>query len=420
MRPVSLLEYETATIAERPGEAYLTYKEVAGLEQAQRAMGVQAFSWTSRDRIRTAQYVGIVASDGVRLEILPKIDGLDGGGTRASLMRMLCAAIDIDVSDGELTGHAVQDKDLLELLIGLFAQRLAEQLRRGLVRDYRREEADLAVLRGKLDVNAQFRRLAATPNRLACVYDEFTADTPLNRMLLVAVTALRRRSILSRNQRLLNEISAHFEDVSSIDPASALKAPIVWDRRMEGWRQTERIARLLLQAMFQTAHGGAHSGVALLFDMNDLFERYVTSVARACLTPLGFRFSAQGPRLSLAKEVESGRPAFMTKPDIHLERGDEVIVLDTKWKRIDPTIPNSAVAQADAYQMHGYANIYDASSTVLLYPFMREVMRQPGLQAEWIYTGRNSSLKVVSVDVGSRHATERDLLAAVAAVPDTG
>ena len=318
MREVTLREFETAKVVEgAAGDCELTFADVAGLERAQRATGVEAFAWAGRDRIRAGQFVGMLACDGVRLEILPKIDRLDGGGTRKSLMRMLCAAIDIDVSDGELTGHATQDRDLLELLIGLFAGRLMEQVRHGLVRDYRRQEADLATLRGKLDVGAQFRRLAASPHRLACVYDEFTADTNLNRLLLAAVLALRRRSALARNQRLLNEIESHFEDIEAVDPKIALAAPVAAERRFSGWRTVERLARLLLSAMYQTAHGGPHAGVALLFDMNVLFERYVAAVARRCLTPLGFHVSAQRPRRHLAHTL-ADRPAFMTMPDLHL------------------------------------------------------------------------------------------------------
>lgn len=413
MREVTLREYETARVVESaPDQNELTVGDVAGLESAQRAAGVEAFSWAGRDRIRAGQFVGMVASDGARLEILPKIDGQDGGETRAALMRMLCTAIDINVSDGELTGHETQNRDLLELLIGLFAARLIEQVRRGLIRDYRRQNADLATLRGKLDIGAQFRRLAASPHRLACVYDEFTADTALNRLLLAAVLTLRRRSVLARNQRLLSEIESHFEDVAAVDPKSVLAAPIATDRRTQGWRTVERLARLLLSAMYQTTHGGLHAGVALLFDMNVLFERYVAAIARRCLTPLGYRVSAQQSGKHLARTL-TGRPAFMTRPDLHLERGEEVVILDTKWKRINPTKPNCDVAQADAYQMRGYAEVYDASAAVLLYPFMRDVMSVSGPQSEWIFSRSQSRLKVVAVDVAMSGVAAQDIVAAV-------
>lgn len=414
MRQVTLREHEIATVAEEAAPNGFSFGDVAGLERAQRAVGCEAFGWAGRNRIRAGHFVGMIAGDGARLEILPKIDGLDGGATRLSLMRMLCAALDIDVADGELTGHSVQSRDLLELLISLFAGRLVEQVRLGLVHDYRRRDEELATLRGKLDVVTQFRRLAATPNRLACVYDDFTADTELNRLLLTAVLTLRRRSMLSRNQRLLSEIASHFEDVTPVAVPAALSATISVERRTRRWRVVEQLARLLLSAMYQTAHGGAHTGVALLFDMNVLFERYVAAVARRALPPLGFEVTVQRPRRSLAA-TPLGQPAFITMPDLHLQQGDDVYVLDTKWKRIDPRKSNHDVAQADAYQMHGYAAVYDARATILLYPFMRDLMPAAGRLAEWTFSNRMAMLRVAAVDVASREGTERGLVAAIGA-----
>lgn len=412
MRTISLREHETASVGELPGDKRFTVEEVESLDNAQRAVGVEAFRWTSRSQVKAAQHVGMVATANVRLEILPKIEGLGLGETRRALIRMIGIAWDVPVRDGEVTGHDYQDRELLELLIGLFARRLQEQVRAGLSRTYCRREDDLSRLRGKLDVTRQFTRLAASPQKLACRFDEFTADTGLNRLLLCAVTSLRRRSVRADTQRLLNEIAAHFEDVQPVSAYEALATKAELDRASKRWKIPATLARLLLSSIYQTAHGGKRDGVALLFDMNVLFEAYVASLARKVCVPLGYTVRAQGPQRCLARTA-AARSAFHTKPDLHLERDGDVVVLDTKWKRIDPSRPNFDVAQSDAYQMHGYAHVYASRATILLYPHHLGIAGQPGSQTLWRFEAGGADLRLATIDVaqpGEFPATLRSIL----------
>jgi 5-methylcytosine-specific restriction endonuclease McrBC regulatory subunit McrC len=123
LRTVILREHETASVGDLSTNKRLTVSEVESLDRAQRALGVEAFRWTSRNQVKATQYVGMIATAAVRLEILPKIDGLGSGETRRVLIRMIGIAWGVPVRDGEVTGHDFQDCDLLELLIGLFARR---------------------------------------------------------------------------------------------------------------------------------------------------------------------------------------------------------------------------------------------------------------------------------------------------------
>lgn len=412
MRTVSLREHETASVGDQPGDKRFSVSEVEALDRAQRIVGVEAFRWKSRSQIKAAQHVGMVATSNVRLEVLPKIEGLGLGETRRTLVRMIGIAWDVPVRDGEITAHDCQNHDLLELLIGLFARRLQNQVRNGLSRAYRRRNDDLSRLRGKLDVTRQFTRLATSPQKLACQYHEFTADTALNRLFLCAVTFLRRCSERADTQRLLNEIVAHFEDVQTVSTSEALAGKVLLDRVNRRWEISATLARLLLSTIYQTAHGGKREGVALLFDMNRLFESYVASLARRVCVPLGYKMSTQGPRRCLAISG-AGLSAFHIRPDMHLERDGVVVVLDTKWKPIDLSRPDFDVAREDAYQMHGYAHVYGSHATILLYPHHQGVMGPPGLQALWRFEPGGAVLRLATIDVanpGEFAVTLRSLL----------
>jgi 5-methylcytosine-specific restriction enzyme subunit McrC len=345
----------------------------------------------------------MLASTGVRLEILPKIDGLEDGHTRRVLMRMIGIAWDVPVRDGELTDHDCQNSDLLELLIHLFAQRLQIQVRAGLSRAYCRHEDDLSRLRGKMDVTRQFTKLAASPQKLACRYDEFTADISLNQLLLCAVIFLRRQSVRAGTQRLLNEIAAHFSDVQLVSSSEALAGKFTPDRVNQRWGILARLARLLLSSEYQTAHGGKQEGIALLFDMNLLFESYVAALARKAYRPLGYEVSTQGPQ-----DYLTCNKAFQTRPDVHVKCGNDVFVLDTKWKKLDSRKPNCGVSQNDAYQMHAYAQVYRSCATILLYPHDSGLSATPGERTRWQFKSGDSSLILATIDV----AKPRDELVA--------
>lgn len=398
MRTVTLSEHERAAVRDEAGEKCFTVYEAEALDRAQKSVGIEALRWTARSQVKVSQYVGILVAPTIRLEILPKIDELGLGETRRALIQMLALANDIPIYDGDITGHDYQDKDLLELLIGLFAIRLQRVVRSGLSRSYKACSRDILSLRGKMNVTRQFTKLAASPQTLACHFEEFTADIPLNRLLLCTGTLLRQQSRHPGTQRLLSELSTHFADVELISPAEALSSQLTFDRANKQWKALADLARLLLSSIYQTAHTGQRDGIALLFDMNLLFECYVAAVAKRTLTPLGYTVRAQGPRRSLARN-ESDQLIFHTIPDVHLERGEEVIVVDTKWKRVDPSRRDFDVSQSDAYQMFGYAQRYGSRATILLFPHHQKFTKPAGIQANWRFEIGDAELIVATIDI---------------------
>ena len=417
MRTVTLREHETAEVRDEPGEKSFTVREAETLDRTQKFVGVDGFRWTGRNQVKTGQYVGIIAAPSIRLEILPKIDDFGLSATRKALIRMLAIAGNIPVHDGEITGHDYQDRDLLEFLIVLFANRLQRNVRSGLSRSYNLCSQDLLNLRGKLNVARQFTKLAASPQTIACHFDEFTADIALNRLLLCALRLLRYQSRSLETQRLLNEVSTHFADVQSVPPAEALISQLSFNRANKQWKMLAGLARLFLSSIYQTAHAGPRDGVAVLFDMNLLFESYVSAVARRTFTPLGYTVRAQGPRRSLARD-ESEQLLFQTIPDLHLERGEEVIVLDTKWKRVDVSLRDFDVSQTDAYQMFGYAQTYRSRTTILLFPHHQDVIRPAGIQAHWTFEVGGSALVVATIDIAEIGKAESTLRQIVMGSPE--
>lgn len=318
--------------------------------------------------LRAGQTVGIIATPGVSLEVLPKVGGLGTRAVRRNLVRMIADVEGFPLSARESAELERQDRDLLELLIGLFARRLVEVLRPGLARAYVTEEDELRSLRGRLRPERQFARLAGRADLLACRFDELSLDTPLNRVLRAAALLLLGRTRVAASAQMLGEALLHLEGV----PDLRGPLPVVHLDRTNGrFRALHAQARLFLLGRYQSTSGGSQAGQAILFRMNHLFEAWVARALRRRLASEGWAVTSQGPQRAALRRGNAG--VFQMKPDVVIERGGRRVVVDTKWKRLAPpssvgSDPKRGVDQADIYQLMAYAQAYEADAVVLLYP----------------------------------------------------
>jgi 5-methylcytosine-specific restriction enzyme subunit McrC len=372
--------------------------------------GASILSYGRKD-IRAGQVVGVIAAEGCALEILPKIDFPGDAGAeqsvgriRKQLVHMLAVALNINIASGAITELGWQRENLLEILIGLFARKLADLVREGMPRRYVRREEDLPVLRGRLDVTRQFTTLAADPQRLACRFDALSPDIALNQIMKAAISRLIKVSSSNENQRHLRELAFTYADIADVSIAALPWHDLVIDRTNARWLELVSLARLLLGKRFQTTSDGSGSGFSLLFEMNTLFEEYVARMLKRALGGSGFNVHSQGGRLYCLEDVDGGAQRFMTKPDILVKRGPSVeLVVDTKWKRLSAQIddPKQGVSQADVYQMMAYGQIYCCPRLMLLYPHHHELRQPEGVLARHRVKGSEDRLVTATIDVST-------------------
>ena len=312
---------------------------------------------------------------------------------------MLAVAHDLDLVVGDATPLGTQRNTLLEVLISNFCGKLTDVLRHGMPRRYVHREEDLPALRGRLDVTRQFTTLAATPQKLACRYEAFSADIALNQVMKAVVDRLAQIAQSPENQHRLRELANCYADVSTVLVEALRWDAIVLDRTNHRWRALRDLARLLLAGDYQTTSHGRKTGFSLLFAMNDLFEAYVARMLARALRGSDLHVVPQDRRLYCLTDP-GGTRLFQVRPDILVRRGSEtVIIIDTKWKRISARIdnPKQGVSQTDVYQMMAYGQIYGSKTLMLLYP------HHGGLKVEGetgrYRTGCGDDLVTATIDV---------------------
>lgn len=363
-----------------------------------------------RDSLVARQMVGMVATKGCSLEILPKVDpdenaGKDVAAVRNQLVRMLDVALGLKLDLGRSSEIDRQKHTLLEILIRAFADKLLDEVRRGLPRQYVQCEDDLPALRGRMDVTRQFTRNAIRPDKLACRFDQMEADTPLMRIMHATVVYLGRYAQQINTRRKLDELRFVLADIPLVSAGRLPWKQVQIDRTNRRWESLFRLANLLMQRDWQATHYStkAPEGLTLLFPMNDLFEKYIAALLRKALINSGVEVIDQGGYLTClgtftGKHLYSGN-TFRTKPDLILRRdGKMIAIIDTKWKRLGRNLvgPTDGVSQSDVYQLMAYARLYPTSDLMLLYPAIPGA--PAGEQREFGIVGGSERLSISTVD----------------------
>ncbi len=354
MEPIVLDEYESAVVP-------LSVEEVAGL----RALAGPRLSITAADTpgewvIRATAHVGTVVLGAVRVLIRPKV-------SNANLFHLLEAGGDAlsvrpEAFEYDRTG------DLVPSFATFFARVAETALGRGVHRAYEEGEESLLALRGRIALAAQQRQLGL-PLPVACRFDEYTADVPLNRIVKAATERLRRlRGVTSTTRTALTSILGRLEDVSSLH-GPELRTATVFNRLNMHYRSAERLARMVLQgSSLLDLVGDAEAG-AFLVNMNALFEEFVEARLRDYL--LG-RLQVEG---QAKRWLDSGHRVVQIVPDLIFTRGGPPLYVgDTKYKLL---VDEERGRNADYYQLLAYTTALDVHEGVLIYCHDDGIAPQP-------------------------------------------
>lgn len=422
---VTLCEHEGITCARQvPGYASLPDGAFRALKAfilspgaRGQADGLELMGLSARrgvGEILTARsYVGLITlDDGTCIEILPKIAGLspDAAGRDAArkiFLRMLRALDDAPCKSLSFSRLAAEDCDLLEIFIGMFLDEAARLVAQGLRSAYQGVERNERVYKGRLLHSQHLRHNLVRGDRFFLRHDEFSIDRPENRLIKTTLARLRTLGRTARNRRRAVQLLGALDGVRLSSAMEKDFAACRDDRTMAAYSRLLPWCRVFLQREAFTPFSGPHVAISLLFPMERLFESSIGALARKhCGNRMKVRL--QESRHSLFEE--GGRRLGALRPDMVLSAAggdDAVLVLDTKWKIVDATAPDSGVAQADLYQMYAYGKKYAAKRVVLLYPQAGDMGIDPQLGFKVTRTfasGDGVTLDMVFLDLKHPHA----------------
>ncbi|MFF7788891.1 McrC family protein [Streptomyces sp. NPDC007991] len=308
--------------------------------------------------LRAGSKVGAVAvavpgSDGpVRVRVAPKV-------SIARLFFLLGYSLDPKGGwrDGEVdvTGH----RDLLPALAHAVERQIDRALRQGLLQGYRVTEETSLVVRGRIREAEQIRRRFGATLPVEVEYDEFTTDIAENRLLRAAVEhLLRLPGVPHEVRRGLLHQRARLADVTVIVRGQPLPD---WrpSRLNSRYQHALRLARTVLEnASVEHAPGRLHVE-GFLFDMNKLFEDFVTVALREACRRFGHSARLQDPHHLDEADAIRMKPDFV----LYGPNGAPCAVVDAKYK----AEKREGFPDADLYQMLAYCTALGLHEGHLVY-----------------------------------------------------
>ncbi|HBN75941.1 MAG TPA: hypothetical protein DD473_09005 [Planctomycetaceae bacterium] len=347
------------------------------------------FDWSLSSVVKAKNYVGVIQTANVSIEILPKIERSISLGTndpnhlqcRQNLVYMLSIAGMLPFYDRGLASQEVADVPLWEFLIRLFARRLLQELRKGQQHQYLSYDENLNCVRGRIQLSRDAVINAGLKHRVFVQYDDFNSETLLNRVFKTTCQQLIHRASSHRTQQYLREVLFELADIGECSVNASDLDQIRFDRNTERFRLAFEFCRLFLNGMSTTPSRGSMRTFSLLFPMERVFEEFVGQMIRKNARSLGLlprqvHLQAKSKRRWLLRDAfDQGK--FRLCPDILAEKAarETQWILDTKWKRLKPKTQDSknGVSTSDMYQMFAYSQRYESRDNILLYPNVPDV-----------------------------------------------
>ena len=314
--------------------------------------------------IQARNYVGVLQTkSGLTIEILPKIaDKNDAERSKAVFIKMLRTLKNFPFKSSNLASLKTQNLPLLEIFISMFLCELEALVKNGIKSDYVAIEENLNFLKGKLNINEQIKRNSIHKERFYVGYSEFLNDIKINRIIKKTLKFLYKKSNSSKNQQKIRELLFIFDEVSECEDYKNFFAKLVITRQVKHYEQTLLWCKIFLLGNTFTPYKGDDLALALLFDMNALFESYVGNFIKKSFPCTILQHSE--------KHLVENPKSFRLRPDIFLK---DKFIADTKWKIISSS---NDISQADLYQLYAYGKKHECSKLYLIYPKIEGVKQE--------------------------------------------
>lgn len=307
--------------------------------------------------IRFNQYVGVIQVDGLIIEINPKADKDDEEYKwKGVLLKMLKACGKIKANSSGDANVKRQHLNLLEIYFELYLKEVELLIRKGFVKQYRKQTKNTKALKGKLEFAGNIRHNIVHKERFYTTHQVYDSNHFLHQVFYKALTIVNQFTKGTRLQDVTNRVLLNFPEVDTKIITAKQLNTIILNRKTNSYTPALDLARLIILNYSPDIASGKEKMLSLLFDMNQLWEEYVLKQLQNACEGTGIKVSGQ--------ESKSFWGANSLRPDIVLRKGTHTCIIDTKWKRPQ----KSSASISDLRQMYTYCRFWDAEKAVLLYP----------------------------------------------------
>ena len=309
------------------------------------------------------QFVGVIQVEGLTIEILPKVDQYEVENEetqskwQAVLIEMLRVTRKLKIQKVGQAQLSKQSIHLLDLYFEWFLNEMQVLIHQGLIKQYYKQTGDVKVLKGKLEFAGHIQKNLVHKERFYTTHQVYEKDHLIHQILGQALEIV---ATLSKGTYLYSKcktVQLDFPEIESIKANENTFTKIPKSRKTAPYETALSIARLIILNYAPNVSSGSEKMLALLFDMNKLWEEYVLIRLKQAVVEKE-DYSVYG---------QSATPFWKditVRPDILLVKDDERFIIDTKWKNMDYNKPSTD----DLRQMYVYNEYWNSRKSLLLYP----------------------------------------------------
>lgn len=358
--PLQVFEFETLRIDK--GDARITPTILKALQTFFGETGVPYYSLI-HNGVRFNEYVGVIQVGGTTIEVLPKADrNEDKSYWQKMLINMLQSVGIFDIHAPSSASLQLKVNSILDLYFELFINELEFLMHKGLVKKYRKTEANQNALKGGLNFPKHINKNVVHKERFFVNYTTYDKDHKLHQILYRALKVLNQINTNNTLKSRIGSLLLDFPEVSDIKITESLFDKLIFDRKTISYKGAIDIAKLILLNYHPDLSKGRNDVLALMFDMNLLWEQFVYKSL--------YKNKAKEEEIHAQHVRDFWKPQLgyksKMKPDIVLKNKitGKSIVLDTKWKNLNGYNPSPE----DLRQMFVYMKYFDANKVALIYP----------------------------------------------------
>lgn len=346
------------------------------------------------NKVRFANFVGVIKVADLTIEVLPKTDrhNLDKNTWQKVLIEMLIISLQVEVETTTFADLNMKHSTVLETYMHLFLNETEKLLHQGLVKKYRKERGNQYALKGKLITDKQASVNVVHAERFYVEHNVFDRNNIYNQIILKALYCISRIGVSENIRNRTGRVLIDFPQCTDIKITEPILNNILFDRKTLRYKAAIQLAKIILLNFHPDIRGGNENVLAIMFDMNHLWETYIY----AMLSRANKNYDYQWGITPQAKRKFWKHPdnwSYNLKPDFFLlnENNKKALIMDAKWKfRANTSID-------DVRQLYAYGNFFSAHERYLLYPdFLNKT--EPILKKDGFFynenTGETSSTNI--------------------------
>lgn len=333
--------------------------------------------------IQFTNYVGVIQAGNLTIEILPKTDSHHTTASNLNikdleeadnvmaqkkqrwhdvLMQMLKECKILKVNYVNYANLHLKSNSILDIYVEIFVEGVEKLLREGLVKKYRNTEDNAFAMKGQLLFSKNIANNLIHKERFYIRYEEYNRNHIFNQILYKALCLVPYITYNSFLTDKVGRLLLDFPEMPDCEVTDTVFDKLIYDRKTERYKDVMHISKMLLLNYSPDIKSGNEHVIAILFDMNKLWEEFI--YRRLKKTEDVFKIRVHRQQSSNFWKSDSLYWSKTIRPDIVLTKDAETMIVDTKWKIIDMMVP----ADDDLKQMFTYNLFWNCKKSILLYP----------------------------------------------------